>query len=368
MTKNMLNAPEFVAASAFSQSARARFNSKNSTRPRPQGLRAGLLLALAFIASLLLVPFASFAQGISGIGAVVPNTTLGFSPVAGTSEPRINWINGEYQESHTDLSVKVLGGSVDIARSWSQGRWWLNPAWAPLNFELDPLGKDAKVIERAGVIYERSGQSDLYIAKSKGVASVYIKALQSAAGQVQGWQWYDRLGNTIDYDREGRIQSYANASGVRVSFAYDSATSARILDHHGATLYTVTMAGGLITKIEDLIGRSVSYQWTGQLLTQVTDVLGATWKYDYDGNGQITRRTDPLGAQTSAQYSQSIKAPNPSELRQSRHRHRPQRHQRHHAKACQHLGRRACGQTRQQRLHHSAPRAPPGAWWRQQRT
>ena len=311
MTKNMLNAPEFVAASAFSQSARARFNSKNSTRPRPQGLRAGLLLALAFIASLLLVPFASFAQGISGIGAVVPNTTLGFSPVAGTSEPRINWINGEYQESHTDLSVKVLGGSVDIARSWSQGRWWLNPAWAPLNFELDPLGKDAKVIERAGVIYERSGQSDLYIAKSKGVASVYIKALQSAAGQVQGWQWYDRLGNTIDYDREGRIQSYANASGVRVSFAYDSATSARILDHHGATLYTVTMAGGLITKIEDLIGRSVSYQWTGQLLTQVTDVLGATWKYDYDGNGQITRRTDPLGAQTTAHYSQSIKAPEP---------------------------------------------------------
>ena len=120
MTKNMLNAPEFVAASAFSQSARARFNSKNSTRPRPQGLRAGLLLALAFIASLLLVPFASFAQGISGIGAVVPNTTLGFSPVAGTSEPRINWINGEYQESHTDLSVKVLGGRACCAGRGAQ--------------------------------------------------------------------------------------------------------------------------------------------------------------------------------------------------------------------------------------------------------
>jgi YD repeat-containing protein len=311
MTKNMQNAPEIIAASAFPESARARFNSINGTHPRPQGLRAGLLLALAFTASLVLVPLASFAQGISDIGAVVPNTTLGFSPVAGSSEPRIQWINGEYQESHTDLSVKVLGGSVDIARSWSQGRWWLNPAWAPLNFELDPLGKDAKIIERAGVIYERSGQSDLYIAKSKGSASVYIKALQSAAGQVQGWQWYDRLGNTIDYDREGRIQSYANASGVRVSFAYDSASSARILDHHGATIYTVTMAGGLITKIEDLTGRSVSYQWTGQRLTQVTDVLGAAWKYEYDGNGQITRRTDPLGAQTTAHYSQSIKAPEP---------------------------------------------------------
>ena len=150
--------------------------------------RAGLLFT-ALAASTTL----SLAQSTSGIGAFVPNTELGFSPVAAAGEPRINWINGEYQESHTDMSVKVLGARVDIARSWSQGRWWLNPAWAPLNFELDPLGRDAKTIERAGVIYERSGQSDLYIAKSKGSASVYIKALQSAAGQVQGWQWYDRL-------------------------------------------------------------------------------------------------------------------------------------------------------------------------------
>lgn len=138
---------------------------------------------------------------------------------------------------------------------------------------------------------------------------MYIKQLMDAAGQPTGWQWYDRQGNTIDYDTAGRIQGYANASGVRVSFAYDSAGSARILDHHGATIYTVSMAGGLITRVEDLTGRSVSYQWTGQRLTQVTDVLGNVWKYEYDGNGQITSRTDPLGAKASVQYSQSIQAP-----------------------------------------------------------
>ena len=117
----------------------------------------GLLRCTVLLTAALLLPAAAPAQSLTGIGPVVPNTTLGFSPVAGTSEPRIKWINGEYQESHTDLSVKVLGGSVDIARSWSQGRWWLNPAWAPLNFELHPLGKDAKVIERAGVNRTSSG-------------------------------------------------------------------------------------------------------------------------------------------------------------------------------------------------------------------
>ncbi len=270
-----------------------------------QILRTSLLISALGWAS-----FAS-AQGISGIGAFVPNTELGFTPVAAAGEPRINWINGEYQESNTDLSVKVLGGSLDIARSWSQGRWWLNPAWAPLSFELDPLGSDAKVIERVGVLYERSGQSDLYMAKSKGNAPVYIKRLKDAAGQHTGWQWYDRFGNTINYSVDGVIQSYANASGVKVSFAYDSATSARILDHFDKTIYTVTMQGGLITKIEDLAGRSVSYQWAGQRLAQVTDVMGHAWKYEYDANGQITSRTDPLGLKISAQYIQSIPAPEP---------------------------------------------------------
>ncbi|UBB15313.1 RHS repeat domain-containing protein [Comamonas odontotermitis] len=281
------------------------------------GIIHKLLRCSLLISAFTYVALAS-AQGISGIGAFAPNTELGFAPVAAAGEPRINWINGEYQETNKDLSVKVLGGTLTIARSWSQGRWWLNPAWAPLNFELDPLRADVKVIERVGVIYERigqSGQSDLYMAKSKGNAPVYIKKLidpaQPPAQQHTGWQWYDRFGNTITYDKDGRILNYANASGVKVSFAYDSATSARILDHFGKTIYTVTMANGLITKVDDLAGRSVSYQWTGTQLTQVTDVMGNLWTYEYDGNGQITSRTDPVGFKTTVQYSQSIKAPEP---------------------------------------------------------
>jgi len=297
-TTTKTTAPETATAITADRHANAGSAAK-------QILRTSLLVSAIGWAGL------ASAQGISGIGAFVPNTELGFTPLAKAGEPRINWINGEYQESNTDLSVKVLGGSLDIARSWSQGRWWLNPAWAPLSFELDPLGSEAKVIERVGVLYERSGQSDLYMAKSKGNAPVYIKKLKDAAGQHTGWQWYDRFGNTISYSPDGVIQSYANASGVKVSFAYDSATSARILDHGGKTIYTVTMAGGLITRIEDLAGRSVSYQWTGQRLAQVTDVMGHAWKYEYDANGQITSRTDPLGLKISAQYIQSTKAPEP---------------------------------------------------------
>lgn len=272
----------------------------------------GWLCAVLTAASLL--PSMAKAQDYSSPTAFARPGDPGYSLTTQASEPQVRWINGEYTETHIDLRVQVLGGPLDIVRSWSQGRWWLNPAWAPLNFELDPLGRDARLIERAGVLYERSGQADLYIAKGKNNAPVFIKRLAeggSAQNPLAQWRWYDRLGNSIDYDGQGRILGYANTNSINVRFAYDSATRARILDHHGGTVYTATLTNGLITRIEDRAGRSVSYQWNGQLLTQATDVMGQRWSYTYDGNGQLTTRTDPLGAQVTVQYSQSIPAPAP---------------------------------------------------------
>lgn len=272
----------------------------------------GWLCAVLAAASLL--PSMVNAQDYTSPSAFTRPGDPGYSLTTQASEPQVRWINGEYTETHIDLRVQVLGGPLDIVRSWSQGRWWLNPAWAPLNFELDPLGRDARLIERAGVLYERSGQADLYIAKGKNNAPVFIKRLAeggSAQNPQAQWRWYDRLGNSIDYDAQGRILGYANTNGISVRFAYDSATRARILDHHGGTVYTATLTNGLITRIEDRAGRSVSYQWNGQLLTQATDVMGQRWSYTYDGNGQLTSRTDPLGAQVTVQYSQSIPAPAP---------------------------------------------------------
>nr|WP_312370838.1 RHS repeat-associated core domain-containing protein [Delftia acidovorans] len=277
---------------------------------------AGPRISTAFVAALVITVMAQTAQAqdYANPSAFTRPGDPGYSLTTQASEPQVRWINGEYTETHLDLRVQVLGGPLDIVRSWSQGRWWLNPAWAPLNFELDPLGRDARLIERAGVLYERSGQADLYIAQGKNNAPVFIKRLPeggSAQNPLAQWRWYDRLGNSIDYDAQGRILGYANTNGINVRFAYDSATRARILDHHGGTVYTATLTNGLITRIEDRAGRSVSYQWNGQLLTQATDVMGQRWSYTYDGNGQLITRTDPLGAQVTVQYSQSIPAPAP---------------------------------------------------------
>ncbi|WP_172425046.1 RHS repeat-associated core domain-containing protein [Vandammella animalimorsus] len=279
-----------------------------------------LLLALS-----PLLPLPAQAQPhLSGAATPwVAEVELGVGLQLSASAPSVRQPNGEYRETHIDLRVNALGGPIDIARSWSQGRWWLNPAWAPLNFELDPLDGSARVIERAGLIYERSGSSELFISKANSYAPVFIRKTTSNpySGQAPGWQWSDRLGNTIDYDRQGRILGYANPSGVQVRFVYDSASSIRILDHLDQLAYRLSLQDGLVTQVQDRAGRSVHYHWSGageqRRLSQVTDVAGHTWQYRYDSHGQLTQRIDPLGEQQgdtiTVRYASSVAAP-PAQL------------------------------------------------------
>jgi len=258
------------------------------------------------------------AQPLMDASPWVGDASIGTGLQMGASAPAVRQPNNEYRESHVDLQVSAPGGPIRIVRSWSQGRWWLNPAWGPLSFELDPLDATPAVIERAGLLYERSGSATLFISRANSYAPVYIRktAANPYSGQTPGWQWYDRLGNTIDYDVHGRILGYANPGGVQVRFAYDSPTQIRILDHHAVAAYTLTLSDGLVTRVQDRAARSVTYHWSGagdsRRLSQVTDAAGQTWHYQYDANGQITQRTDPLGAQgqtITVQYANSVAAP-----------------------------------------------------------
>ncbi|PAT38972.1 hypothetical protein CK621_15025, partial [Vandammella animalimorsus] len=135
------------------------------------------LLLPALLSPLLPLPAQAqpvLGAGHAGVGSNpwVAEVELGVGLQLSASAPSVRQPNGEYRETHIDLRVNALGGPIDIARSWSQGRWWLNPAWAPLNFELDPLDGSARVIERAGLIYERSGSSELFISKANSYAPV----------------------------------------------------------------------------------------------------------------------------------------------------------------------------------------------------
>lgn len=214
--------------------------------------------------------------------------------------------NNEYKESTIDLRVKVLGGEVNIERTWTNGRWYLNPAWSNLRFVADPLDDSVKMIDRAGTRYERSGQAGLY--------TMELGYIRKVDGDTPGWRWYDKLGNWITYDQAGHVTAYGDKNGVEVHFILDAeGRLIEVQDHHKKMVYTFVYDDQEhLTQITDRAGRTVNYTWQGDLLTQVTDVLGYVWLYGYNNDRQIIERTEPDGGKVRIDYLSSVPAPKPA--------------------------------------------------------
>ena len=207
--------------------------------------------------------------------------------------------NTEYTENTVDMRVKVLGGEVKLNRTWENGRWYLNPAWAELHFKLDPLDSSVKTIDRAGTIYQRSGTADLYIYQQASIQKT-----------DDGWRWTDKQGNWINYDSKGRPLNYGDANNVKVNFELDKDGRRKaVKDNNNELVYSLDYdKKEHLVKATDRSGRSINYTWSGDQLTKVTDVLGNVWKYGYDKNGQINSRTEPDGGVTKIDYVRTVPA------------------------------------------------------------
>ncbi|PIT16674.1 RHS repeat protein [Snodgrassella alvi] len=259
---------------------------KNTIRPG-NSLKDRLFRVISYILMLVMaLPQMAYAR-------ITDNS----QKISGVSNASVRLPNTEYTENTIDMRVKVLGGEVKLNRTWENGRWYLNPAWAELRFVLDPLDSSVKTIDRAGTLYQRSGDADLYTYKQ-----VSIKKTDN------GWRWTDPQGNWINYDSKGRPLAYGNASNIQVSFELDKdGRRSAIKDHNGELVYSLDYDNQEhLIKATDRSGRSVSYNWSGDRLTQVTDVMGNVWKYGYDNNGQLTSRTDPDGGVIKIDYVLSV--------------------------------------------------------------
>lgn len=222
--------------------------------------------------------------------------------MAGFAHASVHLPNGEYRESVDDIKVKVLGGFVTVSRTWQadnlnkgQFRWYLNPAWADLAFEVDVVDGAPTKITRAGADFVRSGNG-VYVFDKQ-----YF--IQQTSG-ASGWRWYDRLGNWITYDADGKINAYGDRNDIAVHFVRDPSSGriATITDNSNRTILTYTYDGDQVSAIADYTGRAVHYTWANAQLTDVVDVLGYSWHYAYLA-GLLHTKTDPEGRITTIDYS-----------------------------------------------------------------
>ena len=129
------------------------------------------------------------------------------------SAPQVRFPDGDLAYAQTDLSVPVRGGAVVLSRTWADGRWYLNPAWADLKLTLDAVDGSVRSIQRGGAVFAKSGN---------GVFVTDDRFFIRATAAPVGWRWYDRIGNWIDYDANGRIKRYGDRNNVQVSFTRNS--------------------------------------------------------------------------------------------------------------------------------------------------
>jgi len=215
------------------------------------------------------------------------------------SAPQVRFPDGDLAYAQTDLSVPVRGGAVVLSRTWADGRWYLNPAWADLKLTLDAVDGSVRSIQRGGAVFAKSGNS-VFVTDDR----FFIR--QTTA--PDGWRWYDRIGNWIDYDANGRILRYGDRNDVQVSFTRNgSGQIEHVRDHAGAVALTLTWSGDHIATARDRDNREVEYFWTNGQLDRVNDVLDYDWTYLYDSNGQLTKITDPENRVWEISYVQSFR-------------------------------------------------------------
>ncbi|HJU40533.1 MAG TPA: RHS repeat-associated core domain-containing protein [Tahibacter sp.] len=226
----------------------------------------------------------------------------------GRAESEVRLPNGEVRETVRDLQVKVAGGFLTVERVWQadslnkgEYRWYVNPAWADLVFEFDSLDGSVKSVRRAESTFERSG-NDIYVYDR----TYFIARRADASGATTGWRWYDRNGNRIDYDADGKILSYGNRNDIGVTFTRNGPGGRidTIRDRLGvvAMRFEYDASGSRVDAVVDRSQRRVEYTYTGDALTSVLDAAGQRWSYAYT-SGLLTGKTDPESRVTQIVYA-----------------------------------------------------------------
>ncbi|NBD95238.1 MAG: hypothetical protein GVY11_02025, partial [Gammaproteobacteria bacterium] len=184
---------------------------------------------------------------IAPVRAVLGMALMGLclSAIAGI-EPT----SGRYVATETDLSVKVLGGRITWQREWRDGRWRFNRRWADLEIEYNASDGTIRRIKRNNDVYEPVGSDS---ERFKFGPNMRIRTT------ADGFRWYDRQGNWIDYDENGRVMGYGDRNDVSVTFTRDSeGRLEQVLDHHGDVALTLAYQNGNLHTVTDRSGRFVA--------------------------------------------------------------------------------------------------------------
>lgn len=243
------------------------------------------------------------------------------------NKSRADYSAQTYEEYATDMSVKVLGGYVNLKRKYSSKGWELNPNWKNLTFQ-NLTGTELDIANYVSIDNGGNG-SELPADESEFVAPIgkilrdryeyspvstttrdrFIDRFDPSLELFRidtGYRWQNRMGDWIEYNHLGVSTAYGDKNNIRVSFVRD--TEGRIIevkDHFDTTVLSYDYSVADKITVSDYDGRTVIYSGNFRFLPKVTDVRGNDWLFEYQnisfGKSSInvlTKKIDPEGRET----------------------------------------------------------------------
>lgn len=212
-----------------------------------------------------------------------------------TAQGSIEPTSGRYVLTEADLTVKIPGGQLTWDREWRNNQWHFNRRWADLEIEFNAADGSIRRITRNNDLYEPTGSSST---RFRFGSTMRIRITDS------GFQWYDRQGNWINYDEDGKIVGYGDRNQTSVQLIRDSqGRISQVRDHFDRLVLTITYDNDELREVSDQSGRKVTYQYEDGQLSLVTDARGYDWQFGYSSTGMLTTKTDPLDRTTTLSYS-----------------------------------------------------------------
>lgn len=230
----------------------------------------------------------------------------------------VNRLTREFNDGVTDadpiidLTAAAFGEPVRIQRRYYEDNWHWNIMPAPLNFlppastvgmtaAFSSAGRGGRTDEEIGSIMKDG------ITYEYGGDSVFTSGSFRIRKVGDLWQWEDKLGNTEQYDAEGRFLAFGTAATVVAKLVYDGNSRVTgVTDKNDRQLFWLEYdADGRLSAVRDAASHRVEYTWspTTPRLTKVKDVLGNETTYAYDAKGRIVSKTDPEGHRVTITYT-----------------------------------------------------------------
>ncbi len=204
---------------------------------------------------------------------------------------------------HSSLDLKSgnvyhsleVGPLIFSYNSLDAGDGPLGPGWTH-NFNLS-ITPDSQDPDHA-VYYTRGDGNRVWFSLGQDAPGYSPDAKSRNTSQIQktsdGYIQKTKYNKFYFYDASGRLLSIVDRNDNATSLTYSGSDLTSITDSTGRTI-NIGVESGKIVSVSDFAGHAWMVSYYQGRISSITDPLGYSWQYQYDSNGRMNYKKDPIG-------------------------------------------------------------------------